>query len=176
MAEAALEVRSTGTRHAALLRATAMVFAVAVLVHNGDHLRRGGDSVSAQVFWLGSAAMLVEVGVVALVLARHRLAPRAAVVAGLGLAAGYFITHFTPQRGLLSDSLVSGGASPLSLVAATFETVSALALGIAGAMVVHDGDWDGDEHVSAGAALGHPLVVALIVGNAVIFVGSLLTR
>jgi hypothetical protein len=51
-----------------LLHLAAIVFAIAVLVHNSDHLRRGGDSVPTDVFVLGTLGMILEVAVVALVL------------------------------------------------------------------------------------------------------------
>ncbi len=58
-----------------LLFAAAALFTVAVLVHNGDHLRRGFDSVDTDVFVAGTLGIVLEVGVVALACARHRLAP-----------------------------------------------------------------------------------------------------
>src|SRR5215211_7118848 len=64
------------------LRAAATFFALAVLVHNSDHLRRGGDSVAADVFWVGSAALLLEVGIVLLVYMRHPAAPLLATAIG----------------------------------------------------------------------------------------------
>src|SRR5687767_8981893 len=104
-------VRATATP----LRAAATFFALAVLIHNSDHLRRGGDSVSADVFWLGSAAIILEVLVVVLVYMRHPAAPLVATAAGFQLALGYLAVHFTPERGLFSDSFVSGDGSALSV-------------------------------------------------------------
>src|SRR5689334_2692721 len=129
MSDATVEVRRTiaGDR---LLRLAAIAFAVAVVLHNGDHLRRGGSSVTAQVFWLGSAAIVLEVGVVALVLARHPAAPLAAISVGFSLAVGYIVVHFTPGRSFVSDSLVDGHAQIASIVAASLETITAVALGL----------------------------------------------
>jgi hypothetical protein len=162
------------------LRIAAIVFTAAVLVHNGDHLRRGGDSVSAQVFWVGSAAILVEVAVVLLVLARHPSAPAAAVAAGFGLAAGYILVHFTPHRGWLSDSLTSGDASWLTVLAAVFETVASLGLGIAGLQSLREtgiaAAAPGHAPVSWARTVMHPAVAAMVIGNLVIFVGSAATR
>jgi hypothetical protein len=70
-------------------------------------VRRGADLLSRDVFWAGTLAVVVEVGVVALVFMRHRLAPLAAFAAGVSLAAGYTVVHFTPERSWLSDSLLS---------------------------------------------------------------------
>jgi hypothetical protein len=170
----------TSVRDQRRLLATAAFFAVAVLVHNLDHLRRGGDSVSASVFWVGSAAIVVEVLVVVFAFARHPLAPLTAASAGFGLAAGYLFVHFTPERGFLSDSLVGGNASPLSIVAALLETVAALTIGLVGLGIVRRQHGavtsTGHERSDVSGALRHPLVVAMVVGNLVIFVGSIATR
>jgi hypothetical protein len=120
----------------ALFRASAF-FAVAVVLHNADHLRRGSDAVSADVFWAGTLAIGLEVLVVTLVCQRHRLAPVVATGAGFGLAAGYLVVHFLPDRPWLSDSFISGSdVSPLSWLAASLELVAAVALGVVGAMVI----------------------------------------
>src|SRR5215469_1208221 len=121
-----------------ILRRAAMFFAVAVLVHNADHLRRGGASVSAEVFWLGSAAVLTEVALVALVFMRHPLAALAAAVGGADLAVGYLFVHFTPPRPWLSDSFLGNDASLLSVSAASLETLTALLLSLGGVLVIHE--------------------------------------
>ena len=151
-------------------------FAFAVLVHNLDHLRRGGASVSAGVFWLGTLAIVDEVAVVVLARMRHRLAPLAAAVSGAMLAAGYVFVHFTPRRTWLSDSFVSGHASPVSIVAAALETVAALVLAVAGYVLLTDPSPPSAPPVPATSALRHPVVVAMILGNAAILVGALATR
>ena len=75
------------------LRWAATFFVLAVLFHNSDHLRRGSDTLSTDVFVAGSLAMIVEVGVVVLVFMRHRWAAIASVATGFPLAAGYvFVT------------------------------------------------------------------------------------
>jgi hypothetical protein len=171
---------STG-RADRILRSATIVFALAVLVHNGDHLRRGGHSVSAQVFWAGSAAIVVEVVVVMAVFLCHPKAPIAAVAAGFGLAAGYVFVHFTPQRGWLSDSLTSGHPSAFTVFAALFETTAAIGLGAAGVWRLRQNGLaattaSGGAPVSFARTVTHPVVAAMIIGNAVIFVGSLVTR
>jgi ABC-type spermidine/putrescine transport system permease subunit II len=157
------------------LRAAATFFTIAVLVHNSDHLRRGGDSVAADVFWLGSAAILLEVAVVVLVFMRHPAAPLVATVAGFQLALGYLGVHFTPERTWFSDSFLDGGQAA-SWAAASLETVAALVLGVVGALALRRRDFDGTGTVSVGDALRHPVVAVMALGNAVVFVGSLLTR
>ena len=161
------------------MRYAAIAFGLAVLFHNGDHLRRGGDSVSGEVFWLGSFAMLLEVGVVALILMRHPAAPAVAAAIGSSLFAGYLSVHFTPDRGFFSDSFLTGDAQIVSIIAALLESTTALAVGVSGALVLRRQGFD----MAATAdvrpwreALVHPLVVAMIIGNAIIFIGSVATR
>lgn len=160
-----------------LLRWAVTFFAVAVLLHNGDHLRRGGDSVSTDVFWVGSSAILLEVGIVVLVFHRHRLAPLAAGVTGFSLAAGYVLVHLLPERGWLSDPLFSGGASRLSQAAALLEIAAAVTLGVVGLVVLRRrgglASATQPRPVRPLAAIGRePVVVAMALGNALIFAFS----
>ena len=149
----------------------AVFFTGAVLVHNLDHLRRGADSVTTDVFALGSLAILFEVGVVALVFARHRLAPLAAAVVGFQLAVGYLFVHFTPARSWLSDSFPDGDVSALSWIAGGLETAAALGLGVAGLAA---------RRRAAQAPMPrrayHPVVLTGAAGNLAIFIGFLATR
>ena len=113
------------------------LFAAAVVLHNGDHVRRGADAVDADVFWLGTGAIAVEVALVVLICQRHRLAPLAAAVTGASLAAGYVFVHFLPERQWLSDPLVGREAvDSWSVFAASFETAAAVALAVAGVAAV----------------------------------------
>jgi hypothetical protein len=168
-----------GDRFDRLLISAAGLFTLAVLVHGADHLRRGVEEISRQVFWLGTAGTFLEVAVVALVCMRHRLAPLAAAVAGFSLAAGYVIVHFLPARRLFSDSFVSGGhVSALSWTAASFEVLAAMLLGVAGvvalrgrgglasAAVPHPGQRD------LRAALRQPVLVVMLTGSAALLVIS----
>lgn len=113
------------------------LFAVAVVVHNSDHLRRGVDAVGRDVFWLGTLGIVVEVGIVFLIFQRNRMAPVAAAAGGTALALGYVLVHFLPHHPWFSDSFVSErGISALSWFAASFEVVAALLLAVAGAEVM----------------------------------------
>jgi FtsH-binding integral membrane protein len=176
----AIEVPSAVAREERHLRWTATFFALAVLIHNSDHVRRGADAVNLDVFWAGTLALTLEVSVVIIVFLRHRLAPLAAIAAGFPLALGYVVVHFTPDHGLLSDSLLSSG-KVVSIVAAGLETVSAIALGAVGALIVRRrglasfADGARSEPTSPVAlrlVLRHPVVVALIAGNAIILAVS----
>jgi hypothetical protein len=119
-----------------LLRAAAF-FAVAVVLHNGDHVRRGADAVSTDVFWLGTAGIVLEVAVVLVICQRHRIAPLAAAVAGTNLTAGYVLVHFLPERTWLSDSFTGGAdVSPLSWTAALIEVAAAATLAVVGTLAL----------------------------------------
>ena len=169
-----------GIRTDAWLAGAATVFAVAVLIHNSDHLRRGADSVNLDVFWIGTSAMFLEVGLVVLGLMRHRLAALAATAGGFSLAAGYVVTHFLPDHGFLSDSFVSAtDVSPLSWTAASLEVAAAVTLGVVGLLVLRAGGGLASatrpkaEQRDLRDALLHPVALAMIAGNAVILVVSL---
>ena len=129
---------------------------------------------SADVFWIGSAAIILEVLVVLLVFMRHPAAPLVATATGFSLAVGYLAVHFTPERGWISDSFLETGAQGVSIVAGGLETLAAVVLGVAGAMALRRPVTTAGTSVID--ALRHPVVAAMALGNAVIFVGSLLTR
>jgi hypothetical protein len=175
-------VERTAARDQRRLLGAAAFFAVAVLLHNLDHLRRGGASVSADVFWVGSAAIIVEVLVVVFAFARHPLAPLVAASAGFGLAAGYVVVHFTPHRAFLSDSLLRATASPLSIAAAVLESAAALTIGVVGVGILRrrragpTPDGQGTGRRGLVSTLGHPLVAVMLAGNVLIFLGSIATR
>jgi hypothetical protein len=162
-----------------LLLAAATLFTVAVLIHNSDHLRRGIDSVSRQVFWVGTAGVLVEVGIVVLITQRHRVAPLAAVAIGWSLAPAYVLVHFLPARSWLSDSFTSAShVSPLSWFAASLEVVAAALLGLAGWIVLQQrGGLASAARPHAGQrslrdALLHPLALVMLTGNVIVVAAS----
>jgi hypothetical protein len=161
-----------------VLRIAAVCFAVAVLVHNSDHLRRGGDSVATDVFVLGTAGMVLEVAVVALVLMNHRVGPLAAAAVGASLTAGYLLVHLSPQRSWLSDSLTAGeDVSWFSWVAVIGLVLASMVLAAAGWAVLRArGGLASAAHPRHrdGPAV-HPVTTALAVGNVVILAGSLAT-
>ena len=92
-----------------------------------------------ELYWAGNLALVLQVAVVTLVVARHRLAPLAAAAAGIPLALGFAAAHWLPQWSALSDSFVEGGASPFSFFASGLEIAGALAVGVAGLAVVRSG-------------------------------------
>ena len=155
-------------------------FAVAVLIHNSDHLRRGFDSVGGDVFVAGSSAILLEIAIVVLGCQRHRWAPVAAMVTGFSLAAGYLAVHFLPPRRWLSDSFTGAtDVSPLSWGAASLETLAATALGVAGLIALsRRGGLASAARPNPGQrplrdVATHPVVVVTTLGNALIFAISI---
>jgi hypothetical protein len=164
-----------------LLRVAAVAFTVAVLLHNGDHVRRGADAVASDVFWAGSLSILLEVAVVAVVVAGHRVAPLLATATGFGLAAGYVLVHALPARSWLSDPLFAGGAEGVSQAAALLEIAAALLLGAAGALALRQrgGLASATEPHPVEPwprVLAHPAVLAMTLGNLAILVVSLVDR
>ncbi|CAN5756840.1 hypothetical protein BH10ACT1_BH10ACT1_30940 [soil metagenome] len=114
------------------LRHAAWGFLGAAILHNGDHFRRGIDTVSAELFWVGNLGMVVSAVAIHLVLSGHRSASLVAVSAGFPLAIGFTAAHWLPTWSALSDTFVDGGVSWLSIVASLLEIAGALWLGIAG--------------------------------------------
>lgn len=162
-----------------LLLWAATLLSVAVLIHNGDHLRRGTDSVSRDVFWVGTSGILVEVGIVVLICQRHRVAPLAAVAVGWSLAPAYAFVHFLPARSWLSDSFTSAHhVSPLSWFAASLEVLAALVLGVAGWVVLQQrGGLASASRPHGGQrpwrdGVLHPVALVMLAGNVVIAVAS----
>ncbi len=114
------------------LRWAAWSFLGAAVLHNGDHFRRGVNTVSTQLFWVGSLGMVISAVTIYLVLSGHRTAPLAAVSAGFPLALGFTAAHWLPRWSALSDTFVHGGVATISMVASLLEIAGALWLGFAG--------------------------------------------
>lgn len=125
------------------LRIATAVFAVALLVHGADHLRRGMDVTSALVNALGSLQLLFALFTVFLVFRRHPAAPRAAVLIGFASAIGFTVVHLLPDWfGPLSDSFIAAPAqnrvTGFSWFAALFEITADLAIAFAGLRVLRE--------------------------------------
>ncbi|MEO7397962.1 MAG: hypothetical protein ABIW84_05315, partial [Ilumatobacteraceae bacterium] len=86
-------------------------------VHAFDHLRRGQQSVSDELSWLGTAALVLQAVVITLILTRHRAASLFASAAGFSLALGFIAAHWLPKWSTISDSFVDNGASAFSYAA-----------------------------------------------------------
>lgn len=136
--------RERGTLRAnRLLRYAALAYAVGYLVHATDHLRRGLDILTPEVFWAGNVTGIVAVVAIVLALVGHRLAALVAVADGFFQALGVSAVHLLPTWGAFSDSLSGGRADGLSWAAVLVEITSALAFGAAGAYVLRRRAVDG---------------------------------
>ncbi|WP_194816898.1 hypothetical protein [Nocardia sp. XZ_19_385] len=128
---------TTRTEPVPALRWATAIFAVALVVHGYDHLRRGMDTVSSTVMALGTIQMFAAVITIALVATGHRWAPPAAILVGFASAIGFTLVHLFPDWfGPFSDSFINPPASAkvtgFSWFAAIFEITAALAIGSAG--------------------------------------------
>ncbi|CAA9218446.1 MAG: hypothetical protein AVDCRST_MAG50-497 [uncultured Acidimicrobiales bacterium] len=121
------------------------VFAGGSALHLTDHLRRGQDSVTEELYWAGNVALIVQVVIVTLVVVRDRRAPIAAAAGGFPLALGFFAAHWLPAWSALSDPVWQIDSWVwLSYLASTLEIVGALMVGVVGLAIVRDRDRDRD--------------------------------
>ena len=133
-----------------LLRYAAALYAIGLVAHNADHIRRGTSVITAEVFWAGIVSTAIAVGIIALIVARHRLAPAVALGAipiGIGVAA----VHLLPHWSALSDAFPGAqatGVSPMSWAVVLLEIAGALAVGACGVHILaRQGDtWHGRGH------------------------------
>lgn len=130
------EAGAWGRQRDAGLRRAAVFFAVAAVLHNGDHFRRGLDSVTAELQVAGWAGMALSALAIVVVLRGHRTAPLLAMSAGFPLAIGFAAAHWLPRWSALSDPFVNGGAGWFSIVASILEIVGATWFGVAGWVVL----------------------------------------
>ena len=172
--------QATGDRW---LDRAALFFAIAVIVHNGDHLRRGGDALDIDVFWIGGlGGIALEVGLVVLICQRHRLAPLAAAVVGAGLAVAYLKVHFLPDHAWLSDSFVSTSADPLSWIAASLEVAAAITIAVVGTAVLQRrgglaaASRTRETTRRTRDAISHPLALVMILSQALTLTAFVLQR
>ncbi|MGL6235852.1 MAG: hypothetical protein ACRC20_10945 [Segniliparus sp.] len=119
------------------LRRAAALFAVALLVHSADHLRRGMGGLPVAVSAAGYAQLLLTAVMCVLVFAGHRFAPQVAAFLGFASAIGFSAAHLLPRWGFFSDSFVhapmSAHVTAFSWTTALLEIGAGLALGFVGA-------------------------------------------
>ena len=131
------EVDATGREPLVIVT---VIFAIALGVHAADHLRRGMDVLAWPVFWGGNLQLCLAVITIVLVVRRHRLAPRFAVVVGFVSAIGFVLAHLLPHWSAFSDSFTGAHVAPhvtgFSWFAALFEIAADLALGVVGTMIL----------------------------------------
>lgn len=96
------------------LRYATGLYAIGLVAHTADHLRRGTGVLTHHVFWAGNLSTLFGVITVAMVFNRHRLAPVMAAAFGLPVAIGVAAVHLLPHWSVFSDAFP--GAAPASKV------------------------------------------------------------
>ena len=117
------------------LRWATALYALGLAAHTADHIRRGTGVISPEVYWAGIVSTTAGVGTIALVAARHRLAPLAAALLGIPVALGVAAVHLLPHWSALSDAFpgaVGTGVTPLSWLVVLVEIAGAFALGVVG--------------------------------------------
>jgi hypothetical protein len=80
-----------------ILRYASVMFAVALIVHGADHLRRGTDVLTTEVLWAGNVQTIGALVTLVLVFTRHRWAPVAAIIIGFASAFGFTVVHLLPD-------------------------------------------------------------------------------
>jgi hypothetical protein len=122
-----------------VLRYATALYAAGLAAHTADHLRRGTGVLSWEVFWAGMLSTAVGLITIALVFARHHLAPLLAGAAGLTIAVGVGAVHLLPHWSALSDAFPGAqgtGVTALSWTVVLLEISGALAVGAAGLHLV----------------------------------------
>jgi len=117
-----------------LMRIGAVIYVIGLVLHTADHIRRGTGVISPEVFWLGVVSTAAGVLTVALIAARHRLAPLAASLFGIPVAIGVAAVHLPPYWGVLSDPFTGSrtlGITPFSWFVVLTEIAGAALLGAA---------------------------------------------
>ena len=119
-----------------LLRVTAVAYAVAIVAHLADHVRRGLDASPDVVIALGTLATLLQAVAIVAALAGWASAPVLAVAIGVGDAVGGFTAHLLPRWSGLSDPFPgpdpAPGVTAFSWVTAVAVIVTGLAFAYAG--------------------------------------------
>ena len=122
-----------------LLRWTTALYVAGLATHTADHVRRGVDVITPEVFWAGIVSTALGVLTAVLVFSRHRLAPSAAALVGVPIAAGVAAVHLLPHWSVLSDPFVGTGATGITAESWTvvlLEIAGALGMGLAGIAMV----------------------------------------
>src|SRR5688572_30442206 len=97
---------TTATRRDVWLVQAGYLFSVGTGSSLCEHWRRGRDSVRVRLCWAGDVGLVMQVAVITLIVSRHRVAPLAAVAAGIPVALGFTAAHWLPKWSSLSDSFV----------------------------------------------------------------------
>jgi hypothetical protein len=121
-------------------RTAAIVFAVALALNAGDHMRRGMDVVPPAVILAGMVQIVLAAATVVLVFLGSRWAPHAAVVLGSVSAVGFTAAHLLPTWGFFSDSYIHAPPAArvtwFSWVTASCGIAADIAFGLVGIAVL----------------------------------------
>ena len=122
------------TAETSALRLTGALWALAIVVHAGDHLRRGFDASPGVVIGLGTAAFVLQGLAIGAALLRDSRAPLLAVAVALPNVLGVVAVHLLPHWSFLSDSFPdhAPGTTAFSWVTAIAEVATGLAFAYAG--------------------------------------------
>jgi hypothetical protein len=127
---------TTDDRH---LRTAAAVYGAGLALHTADHLRRGLGVVTGEVLWAGNASTALGILAVVLVAIRHPRAPEIAALTGFPVAIGVAAVHLLPHWSAFSDAFPGAretGVTWMSWVVVLIEIAGAIAMGVAGALLV----------------------------------------
>ncbi len=117
-----------------LLPWASALYAIGIIAHTADHLRRGTDVLTPEVLWAGNVSTMAGVVVIALVLARQRAAPYIAAAFGAAVSVGVSAVHLLPHWSAFSDAFPGShgaGVSPISWVVVLLEIIGALSMTVA---------------------------------------------
>jgi len=119
-----------------LLQRSAFFFLFGFVAHTADHARRTLHVLTEHVIWAGTMVSMLTAVILTLLVTRHRLGALFAAVGGFSIAIGVSATHLLPQWSAMSDPLPGGEVDAFTWIAVLLEVSGALALGIAGLMVL----------------------------------------
>jgi hypothetical protein len=111
------------------------LYAIGLVLHTADHLRRGTSVVTTEVLWAGNISTAAGLATIALVLMHHHKAALAAAVLGLPTALAVAAVHLFPTWSVLSDAFVGTtgtGVTPFSWFVVVLEITGAATMGVAG--------------------------------------------
>jgi hypothetical protein len=120
------------------LRWAAALYALGLVVHTIDHVRRGLDAVTPQVLWLGNVSTILGVVAVLLIFTDNRYAAAFAAATGLAVGVGVVAVHLLPRWSEFSDAFPDAtgtGVTPLSWTVVLIEIAGALAMGVGGTLI-----------------------------------------
>ncbi|MFN2463722.1 MAG: hypothetical protein ABR573_07465 [Candidatus Dormibacteria bacterium] len=120
------------TRMKSALPLFAAVFVAIDLLHFADHVRQGrplGPGVTTP----GTISLVLAILVLVLAIRHSRLTPPLALALGSTVAIGVLAVHLLPPWGPYSDSYLPLGLDALSYISLGALSLSAAALGVAGA-------------------------------------------